>query len=179
VRRREFITLVGGGVAAWPLVVHAQQPAKGMLRVGTVSAVQQSSPQWVNFMRRMAELGYQEGKTFDFDFVQTDDYESGYRILAEHKPDIILATGPEIALKSALAASRTLPIVMIAIDYDPFARGYVTSLARPSGNVTGVFFSRPSYRRNVFSSSEMRFRTPRPRSRSVRSGPARYAGSVF
>ena len=139
-RRREFITLVGGAAAAWPLVVGAQQPAKEMLRVGTVSALQQSSPQWVTFMRRMAELGYQEGKTFAFDFVQTDDYESGYRILAGHKPDIILATGPEIALKSALAASRTLPIVMIAIDYDPFARGYVTSLARPSGNVTGVFF---------------------------------------
>jgi len=138
-RRREFIAVLGAA-AAWPLVVRAQQPAKGMLRVGTVSALQQSSPQWVTFMRRMAELGYQEGKTFAFDFVQTDDYESGYRILAGHKPDIILATGPEIALKSALAASRTLPIVMIAIDYDPFARGYVTSLARPSGNVTGVFF---------------------------------------
>jgi len=139
-RRREFTGLLGGAAAAWPLVVRAQQPAKEMLRVGTVSALQQSSPQWVTFMRRMAELGYQEGKTFAFDFVQTDDYESGYRILAARKPDIILATGPEIALKSALAASRTLPIVMIAIDYDPFARGYVTSLARPSGNVTGVFF---------------------------------------
>ena len=56
------------------------------------------------------------------------------------EPDIIMATGVEIALKSALAATRTLPIVMIAIDYDPFARGYVTSMARPSGNVTGVFF---------------------------------------
>src|SRR6516165_818329 len=126
-RRREFIALLSGTV--WPGAARAQQPAKEMLRVGTVSALQQSSPQWVTFMRRMAELGYQEGKTFAFDFVQTDDYESGY-----------LATGPEIALKSALAASRTLPIVMIAIDYDPFARGYVTSLARPSGNVTGVFF---------------------------------------
>ena len=56
------------------------------------------------------------------------------------EPDIIMATGVEIARKSALAATRTLPIVMIAIDYDPFARGYVTSMARPSGNVTGVFF---------------------------------------
>jgi putative ABC transport system substrate-binding protein len=53
-------------------------------------------------------------------------------------PDVILATGPEIGLRSALAVTRTLPIVMIAIDYDPLARGYVTSLARPSGNVTGV-----------------------------------------
>jgi len=91
----------------------------------------------------MAELGYQEGKTFTFDFVliaREEDYETGYRTLAAREPDIVLATGVEIALKSALAATRTLPIVMIAIDYDPFARGYVTSLARPSGNVTGVFF---------------------------------------
>ena len=61
-------------------------------------------------------------------------------MLAARELDIVLATGAEIALKSALAATRTLPIVMIAIDFDPFARGYVTSLAQPSGNVTGVFF---------------------------------------
>jgi len=143
VRRREFITLFGGAAVAWPLTARAQQPAKKMLRVGTVSGTQQSSPQWTAFLQRMAELGYQEGKTFAFDFVPAaneEEYEPGYRTLVARKPDIIMATGVEIALKSALAATRTLPIVMIAIDYDPFARGYVTSLARPSGNVTGVFF---------------------------------------
>jgi putative ABC transport system substrate-binding protein len=141
-KRREFITLIGGA-AAWPLAARAQQPAKKILRVGTVSALQQSSPQWAAFMRRMAKLGYEEGKNFVFDFVPAaneEEYETGYRPLAAREPDIILATGPEIALKSALAATRTLPIVMIAIDYDPFTRGYVTNLARPSGNVTGVFF---------------------------------------
>ena len=141
-RRRDFIKAITVS-AAWPLAARAQQPAKTVLRVGTVSAVQQSSPQWVAFMRRMAELGYEEGKTFTFDFVQAgneEEYERGYRILAARELDIILATGPELALKSAIAATRILPIVMIAIDYDPFARGYVTSLARPSGNVTGVFF---------------------------------------
>ena len=142
-KRREFITLLGGAAAAWPTAGRAQQPAKKMLRVGTVAGTQKSSPQWAAFLRRMAELGYQEGKTFTFDFVpvaREEDYETGYRTLAAREPDIVLATGVEIALKSALAATRTLPIVMIAIDYDPFARGYVTSLARPSGNVTGVFF---------------------------------------
>jgi putative ABC transport system substrate-binding protein len=141
-KRRDFITLIGGA-AAWPLAARAQQPGKKILRVGTVSALQQSSPQWAAFMRRMAELGYEEGKNFVFDFVPAaneEEYETGYRPLAAREPDIVLATGPEIALKSALAATRTLPIVMIAIDYDPFARGYVTNLARPSGNVTGVFF---------------------------------------
>jgi putative ABC transport system substrate-binding protein len=143
VKRRSFITLLGGAAAAWPLAARAQQPAKKMLRVGTVSGTQKLSPQWIAFLRRMAELGYQEGKTFAFDFLPAaneEGYETGYRTLVAREPDIIMATGVEIALKSALAATRTLPIVMIAIDYDPFARGYVTSMARPSGNVTGVFF---------------------------------------
>ena len=141
-RRRAFVTLLGGA-AAWPLAAQAQQPAKKMLRVGTVSGTQKLSPQWIAFLRRMAELGYQEGKTFAFDLLPAaneEGYETGYRTLVAREPDIIMATGVEIALKSALAATRTLPIVMIAIDYDPFARGYVTSMARPSGNVTGVFF---------------------------------------
>src|SRR5258706_12555245 len=141
-RRRAFITLLGGSAAAWPLAARAQRPAK-MLRVGTVAGTPKSSPQWVAFERRMGELGYQEGKNFSFDFLQAasaDEYEVLYRKLAAQTPDVILAIGPEIGLRSALAATRTLPIVMIAIDYDPLARGYVTSLARPSGNVTGVVF---------------------------------------
>ncbi|HVI64992.1 MAG TPA: ABC transporter substrate-binding protein [Bradyrhizobium sp.] len=140
-RRRQFITLLGGA-AALPLAARAQQPAK-MLRVGTVAGTPKSSPQWVAFERRMGELGYQEGKNFSFDFLQAasaDEDEVLYRKLAVHMPDVILAIGPEVGLKSALAVTRTLPIVMIAIDYDPFARGYVTNLARPSGNVTGVVF---------------------------------------
>src|SRR5215472_5266068 len=158
-KRREFITLLGGAAAGWPLAARAQQSGKKMLRVGTVSALQQSSPTWAAFMRRMAELGYQEGKTFVFDLVSAtseEDYETGYRTLAAREPDIIMATGPESALKSALAVTRTLPIVMIAIDYDPFARGYVTNLARPSGNVTGVVFQQ-------IDSSRMPFGTGRPR----------------
>jgi putative ABC transport system substrate-binding protein len=141
-RRREFITLLAGAAAAWPLAVRAQQPTK-ILRVGTVAGNSKSSPQWVAFERRMGELGYLEGKNFSFDFLQAanaDEYEAGYRKLATRAPDVILAIGPEIGLKSALAITRTLPIVMIAIDYDPLARGYVASLARPSGNVTGVVF---------------------------------------
>jgi putative ABC transport system substrate-binding protein len=140
-QRREFITLLGGAVA-WPFVASAQQLAK-TLKVGTVAGNPKSSPQWVAFERRMGELGYQEGKNFSFDFQQAasaDEYEAGYRKLAARVPDVILAIGPEIGLKSALDVTRTRPIVMIAIDYDPLARGYITSLARPSGNVTGVVF---------------------------------------
>jgi putative tryptophan/tyrosine transport system substrate-binding protein len=141
-KRREFLTLLGSAVAAWPFAARAQQPAK-TLKVGAVAGNPRSSPQWVAFERRMRDLGYQEGKNFSFDLLQAasaDEYEVLYRKLGASKPDVILAIGPEIGLKSALAVTRTLPIVMIAIDYDPLTRGYVTSLARPSGNVTGVVF---------------------------------------
>ena len=140
-RRREFITLLGGA-AGWSLAARAQQREK-MLRVGTVAGTPKSGPPWVAFERRMGELGYQEGKNFSFDFLQAaslDEYEVLYRTLPARMPNVVVAIGPEIGLKSALAVTRTLPIVMIAIDYDPLARGYVTSLARPSGNVTGVAF---------------------------------------
>ena len=140
-KRREFITLVGGAAALWPATVLAQEPVK-MLRVGAVSGQPRNSPFWQPFVQRMVELGYQDGKNFVFDLITTsniDGYEAGYRELVTRNVDIILASGPEISLKSALANSTTTPIVMIAIDFDPLARGYVTSLARPTGNVTGVF----------------------------------------
>jgi putative ABC transport system substrate-binding protein len=140
-RRREFITLLGGAAVAWPLAARAQQAGK-VLRVGLVSSQPRSAPNILAFEQRLAEIGYQEGKNFIFDFVQAaslEAWEAGYREFGARKVDIVVATGNEISLKTALTISRATPIVMIAIDYDPFARGYVTSLARPSGNVTGVF----------------------------------------
>jgi putative ABC transport system substrate-binding protein len=140
-KRREFITLVGGAAALWTATLRAQESAK-MLRVGAVSGQLRNSPFWQPFVLRMTELGYEEGKNFVFDLITVSNfggYEPGYRELAARNVDIIIASGPEISLKSALASSTTKPIVMVAIDYDPLARGYVTSLARPTGNVTGVF----------------------------------------
>jgi putative ABC transport system substrate-binding protein len=139
-QRREFIGLIGGAAAS-PLVARAQQAGK-MLRVGTASTQPRSSPLWKAFEQRMAELGYQEGANYTFDYLdvpKVEEYETAYRKLAGRDVDIIVAPGAEISLKSALAGSSTKPIVMVAIDYDPLARGYVTSLARPGGNVTGLF----------------------------------------
>jgi putative ABC transport system substrate-binding protein len=84
-----------------------------------------------------------EGKNFTYDHVQipsTEAWESVYREVVARRPDIVVAAGPELSLKSALAAVDKLPVVMIAVDYDPIARGYITSLARPTGNITGVYF---------------------------------------
>jgi hypothetical protein len=130
-RRREFIAGLGSAVA-WPLAARAQQGAK-MLRVGTVGVQPRSVPFFVAFERRMAELGYEQGKNFALEVVPAaspEGYERGYHELAARHIDIVLAAGPEIALKSALATAGALPIVMIAIDYDPLALGYVMSLAR-------------------------------------------------
>src|SRR5262249_4839543 len=122
-RRREFITLLGGA-AAWPLAARAQQSAK-MLRVGALSAQPRTAPIWLAFEQRMAELGYKRGANFAFEFVPVagmEDYERGYRELAARRVDIMLSAGPEIALKSARAAAQMLPTVMLAIDYVPIAR---------------------------------------------------------
>jgi putative tryptophan/tyrosine transport system substrate-binding protein len=140
-RRRQFIALVVGA-GAWALPAGAQQQPK-MLRVGLAGVQPRTTAIYIAFLKRMAELGYDEGKNFTFDYIQVPnvaDYESGYRELARRKVDVLFASGPETALKSALAVAGSLPIVMVAVDYDPFARGYVTSLAQPSGNITGIFF---------------------------------------
>ena len=101
----------------------------------------------------MAELGYVEGKNFIAGFRrprrQAGAYGAAMQELVERKADIILAYGPEAALKAAMAATKTIPIVMVAIDYDPLTLGYITSLARPTGNVDGIsIFSRSSWRRS-------------------------------
>ena len=123
-KRREFITLLGGAAATWPLMARAQQPK--MLRVGFVGMQPREWPLYTNFLRRMAELGYQEGRNFTFDYIQTPDiegYERNYRELATRKVDVFLAVGNERALRAALLAAEGKPIVLLAIDFDPVARG--------------------------------------------------------
>ena len=130
-RRREFITLLGVA-AAWLLSVRAQQPP-GMQRVGYVGIQPRDAALYMSFRRRMAELGYQEGRNFTFDYIQTpsiEGYERGYRELAARKVDIFLAVGGEPALRAAQAAAGMLPIAFLAIDFDPAAKGYVDRIAR-------------------------------------------------
>jgi putative ABC transport system substrate-binding protein len=142
-KRRDFITLAGGAAFGWPGLTLGQTTPKA-LRLGMVSQNPRTVPFTVAFERRMRELGYIEGQNFFVEFIdtlgQTGRIAEGMQEVVRRGVDIVLAAGPEDSLKSALAATSKLPIVMIAIDYDPVARGYVMSLARPTGNVTGVFF---------------------------------------
>ena len=141
-KRREFIVLLGGATAARALPGSAQAQAPKILRVGIVSVNKRNTPFFIAFEKRMRELGYNEGNlAIEFLNVPSPaEYPKAYQELVQRHVNIIIALGPELALKSAIAATSKLPIVMVAIDYDPFALGYVTSLAHPTGNVTGVYF---------------------------------------
>jgi putative tryptophan/tyrosine transport system substrate-binding protein len=139
-RRREFIALVGGA-AAWPLNVRAQQ-APRLWRVGITTIQPRASPPYLALEERLRELGYIGSQNLIVDVLnpeaQPEGMDGAIRELLRRKVDVIVAPY-ESAVKSALAATDAVPIVMIAADYDPLAVGYVKSLAHPEGNVTGVF----------------------------------------
>jgi ABC-type uncharacterized transport system substrate-binding protein len=145
VRRREFITILGGAAAAWPLASRAQDAGR-VAKLGFLGPAQTSPPPisfYKAFLAQMRELGFSDGQNLKVEFRAIED-PRGLSVVADElvrsRPDLIVATGPESALRAIAAIAGPLPIVMIAINYDPIARGYVASLARPGGNITGVVF---------------------------------------
>lgn len=139
-RRRKFIKLMGGAAVAWPLAARAQRPA--MTRVGIVTIQPPTAMIFAAFDNRLRELGYVEGQNLVLDFLNPEQQSGGNAGVVEEllrrKVDVVLVAY-ESTLKAALAVRATLPMVMIAVDYDPIAHGYVESLARPGGNVTGLY----------------------------------------
>jgi putative tryptophan/tyrosine transport system substrate-binding protein len=147
-KRREFIAVLGGA-AAWPLAAYGQQ-ARKILRVGTASPFPKTFPLWHAFRQRLRELGHEEGQNFVFEFLELADQFTQQEAVADamnelvrRKVDILVDAGEEVSLKAALAATNTLPIVILAVTYDPVLRGYVSSIARSTGNVTGLYLRRP------------------------------------
>jgi ABC-type uncharacterized transport system substrate-binding protein len=139
-KRRDFFTLVGGAAASWPFAANAQQPA--MTRVGIVTIQPPTSPIYVAFRQRLRELGYAEDQNLRLDFVnpaqQSGGNEGAVQELIHRKVHIVLALyQPTIA--AVVAAAPGMPVVMVAIDYDPLTFGYVDSLARPGREVTGLY----------------------------------------
>jgi putative tryptophan/tyrosine transport system substrate-binding protein len=138
-KRREFITLLGGAAAAWPVAARAQQarlPTIGFLGTGTPS----SHGQWLAaFVQRLRELGWIEGRTVTVEIRWAEGRDSRFvEIAAEFvrmKVDVIVSPGA--ALLSAKQATSTIPIVF-PIAGDPVGSGLVASLARPGGNITGL-----------------------------------------
>jgi putative tryptophan/tyrosine transport system substrate-binding protein len=139
-RRREFITLIGGTAAAWPLTARAQKPSKlpviGFLGTTTPAAISQ----WTGpFEQRLSELGWIQGRTITIEYRWAEGHPERYAEIAAEfvrlPVDIIVTTIPAVpALK---AATSVIPIVF-ALATDPVGGGLIASLARPGGNVTGL-----------------------------------------
>jgi putative tryptophan/tyrosine transport system substrate-binding protein len=144
-RRRDFITLLGGTAAMWPLAARAQQPGK-MFRIGFLGVSRDAPGTATNykaFSDELRENGFSEGQNLVIEYRWSDDPRgvsvAGAELRRAHL-DVIVAQGSEVALKAVIDPSRPIPIVLQAINYDPIARGYVASLARPGGNITGLFY---------------------------------------
>jgi putative ABC transport system substrate-binding protein len=147
-RRREFITLVGGAAAAWPLAAHAQQP-EGMRRIGVLLNLSEDDPETRSrlaaFLRGLQDLGWSEGRNLRIDYRwgvgNSDRHRANAAELIALAPDVILVHGSSI-MGPLQRATRTVPIVFVSVA-DPIAGGFVASLARPGGNATG--FSSSDY----------------------------------
>jgi len=143
-RRREFITLVGGA-AAWPLAARAQQSDR-MRRIAALMNNAEDDPEGQTcaaaFRQGLQTLGWNEGKNLSIDWYWTAGDVGRIRgdvtQLAAHPPDIIVANG-RVILSEALQVIRSIPIVFVLVN-DPVGQGFISSLARPGGNVTGFTF---------------------------------------
>jgi len=140
-KRREFITLLGG-VAAWPLVAYAQQPER-MRRIGVLLTTAADDPESLvrigAFLQGLQELGWTDARNMRIEYRwgsgNTERIRKYAAELVALGPDVILANG-NTAVAPLQRATRTLPIVFVTVS-DPVSGGFVDSLARPGGNMTG------------------------------------------
>jgi putative tryptophan/tyrosine transport system substrate-binding protein len=150
VRRREFITLLGGAAAAWPLPARAQQPER-MRRIGVFMPLAADDPigqaRIAALREGLAKLGWTEGRNIRIDtrWTSTGDLESMQRFAKELvalQPDLIVTQSTPITA-TLLQETRTIPIVF-ALVADPIGSGFVASFAKPGGNVTGFVTIEPT-----------------------------------
>jgi putative ABC transport system substrate-binding protein len=142
VKRRQFITLLGGAAIGWPLSARAQQPDR-MRRIGVLASQSADDPvaqaRNAAFLQGLRALGWMVGHNVQIEYRwASGDGDRSRKNAAEMvalAPDVILATGG-VSVGPLLQVSRTLPIVFVQVT-DPVGAGYVESLARPGGNATG------------------------------------------
>jgi len=140
-QRRDFIRLLGGAAAAWPLIAGAQQ-ARKLHRIGILSPELPPPGFLEAFRQGLREFGYVEGEDITFEVRNAEGYGQRLTALANHlvelKVDVILALNTP-SVQAAKKASATIPIVMTRIA-DPVKSGLVSNLSRPGGNITGLSF---------------------------------------
>jgi len=140
-RRREFITLLGGAAVAWPLKAHAQQPER-MRRIGVLAPTApddaEAQTRFAALRQGLQRFGWIEGRNLQIDARwgagDAGAIGSAATELAALAPDVIVASGSAAA--AILQATRTVPIVFVSVP-DPVGSGFVESLAQPGGNATG------------------------------------------
>jgi len=141
--RREFITLLGGAAVGWPLPAHAQQSAIPI--IGLLSSVpfETRHDQVLGFHRGLKESGYVEGQNVAIEYRSADNKIDRLRALAvdlvNRRVDVIVTIGGDVSIQAAKTATTTIPVVFVT-GFDPVAAGFVASLNRPGGNLTGVSF---------------------------------------
>jgi putative ABC transport system substrate-binding protein len=141
VKRRELITLLGGAAAAWPLAASAQ--ADRLRRLGLIMAVRKT-PEYVtaltSFQQALASLGWKQGDNLRIDDRWSAGSQEAARAAAQEitalKPDVILGQSAAV-VEALLSMTRSIPIVFLHVA-DPVIYGFVSNLARPEGNVTGI-----------------------------------------
>jgi putative ABC transport system substrate-binding protein len=141
-QRREFITLLGGMGAVWPLAAHAQK-IQGVRRIGVLHSTPESDleakVELAAFEQELTSLGWREGQNIRIDYRfgagDATRIAAFAKELVASKPDLVVARSTPV-LKALAAETKTIPIVFIAVS-DPIGEGLATSLARPGGNATG------------------------------------------
>jgi putative tryptophan/tyrosine transport system substrate-binding protein len=140
-RRREFITLVGGAAAYWPLAARAQQPER-VRNIGALTGAADdpiTQRRFATFLQALQQLGWNDGHNVRVDYRwaggDADRIRKYAAELVALAPDVILSTGG-VATERLLQATRTVPIVFVIVP-DPVGSGFVDNLSRPGGNATG------------------------------------------
>jgi ABC-type uncharacterized transport system substrate-binding protein len=149
VKRREFISLLGGAAAAWPLAVGAQQRDR-VRRIGVLMGFSETDEVWQTYLRafreRLHDFGWTDGQNVKFEYRFTEENAERTRAAAAElvagAPDLILAsTNPVVS--ALLSETQTIPIVFTWVS-DSVGSGYVNSLAHPGGNITGFHNYEPA-----------------------------------